>query len=236
MRHRYRDPLPSRLRDAILSLQPTAYWPLDDGSGPLRSLGQSWPATVTGSPTFGVAAPEPIGRGITWIGSGQYATTSGSVPVPSSSLSVLAIAATTDTTAASRSIVSRGAASQYSWDLRISSTHAFQFIASQSSSAGHAAATVGASVNDGNLCLVVGTFDGTTIRAYRGVLATGQFASASSTSLTGTWHKASTAGVQIAARADVQQFPGSIFTAAVLTDRVLTESELRWLFSIAAGG
>lgn len=224
----------ARLRDAILSLQPTAYWPLDDGSGPLRSLGQNWPATVTGSPTFGVAAPDPIGRGITWSGSGQYATTDTSVPVPASSVSLLAILRTTDSSAAQRAIVARGAANQYTWELQFNTAHKPKMIAYQAAGSTHCTATAATAANDGAWRLVIGTFDGTTAWVRHGWA--GGYETASDGTLTSTWHKSSTAAVSLAARITTALFPGTVAHLAYWSDRVLTDAEARWLTSIAFGG
>lgn len=228
---RYRDPLSTRLRDAILSLQPTAYWPLDDGNGPLRDIaGGNWNATVTGSPTFGVGAQDPIGRGVTFSGTGQYVTTSGSVPTPAASVSVGCLYRTTDATASARYVLSRAAASNYTWGLRLDASQRAVFDAYQGTTSVHASATVTGATNDGNWHLIVGTFDGTTIRCYRDT------ATASSTTLTSTWKKDSTAGVQVAAIANGALFPGTGAHAFLITDRVLTAAAVLWLYSIAAGG
>jgi len=231
-------PLPSilaprtsaRLRDAILSLQPTAYWPLDDGSGVLRDIAGGWNATVTGSPLYRVAARPPIDRGITWSGSGQYATTSTSVPTPVASISVGAWFQTTDATASARVMLGRGASSQYSWDLRLGASHTAGLTVLQSNNSGHAAALVAGATNDGQWHLVVGTFDGTTLRNYRDT------ATNSSTSLTGTWHTASTAAVQVAALASGVLWPGALAHLFIINDRVLSASSVRWLLSIGMGG
>lgn len=197
----------------------------------VRAAPSFWNAAVTGSPTYGVAAPSPIGQGITWSGTGQYATTSTSFPTPAASVSVLALFATTDVTAAVRIISGRGAANQHSWDIRISAAHNVQFFALQSDGTTHASAAVVDTSTDGLWRLAMGTFDGTTIRAYKDALAR-----ASSTSLTGSWHKASTAGVQVAGRSNSLLFPGTVGHVAIWSDRVISDAERLWLHSIAKGG
>lgn len=233
---RSRDPLTDRLRDAILSLQPTAYWPLDDGGSPLRDIaGGNWNATVTGSPSR-VAAQEPIGSGWAFSGSGQYGAVSASIPTPTASISVLGLFRTTDAAAAQRQFLTRHAASQASWTLGLGTTHGQQFICYQSGGSAHASAGVGTASNDGRWTLYAGSFDGTTIRAYR-VSSTGTVAENTSTSLTGTWHTASTAAVGIAHRNTALLWPGDLAHLAYWRDGiVLNRSHATWLGSVAFGG
>lgn len=221
----------SRLRDAILSLQPTAYWPLDDGSGPLRSLVGGWNATVTGSPTYGVAAREPIGRGVTWSGSGQYATTSTAIPNPASAMTVMVIFRVTDATAAVRALAARaGEVNQNSWTLHLNGSHNLAFQALQAGGSAHAATSTSGTVNDGAIHVGTGTFDGSTIT----VRFDGN-AVASSTSLTGAWHVASTSGLMIAHRNGSTLLPGTEYGVIYWT-RAISQSEHLFIQNIARGG
>ena len=229
------DPFSTRLTDAILSLQPTAYWPMDEGVGNLRDPAGGWTADVTGSPAFGVAAPSPIGRCVTWSGSGQYATSSGSVPVPTASISVACLMSTTDATAAGRYLMSRYAASNRSWTLSMTATHAFSFTCDQAAGAAHVTAVFGSASNDGRWYLVGGTFDGTTAWGYLG-RPNGVFGANSSGALTGSWKKDSTAGIGIAQLSAASLFPGSIAHVAYWADRVLTAADFRYLTAVAQGG
>lgn len=226
------DPLPgNRLAKAILSLHPTAYWPLDDGGSPLRDVSRGWSATVTGSPSYGVAAPSPIGRGVTFSGTGQYAATATSIPTPATSMSVLALFATSDATAASRFLASRGASSQYSWGLHLQSNHTIGGLVYQNTGSIHASVGVSGTVNDGAWHLAGMTFDGTTLRGYK------DSATNSSTSLTGSWHKASTGPVRIAAAGNAGSlWIGTEACVVYWADRVLTAAEFLFLNAIARGG
>ena len=219
--------LPPSLDDAILSLNPTAFFPLTDGSSPLRDVARGWDATVTGSPTFGVPVRSPFERAVTFSGTGQYATASPSVPTPATSMSVLAFLSTTNATASARAMIGRAAALQYSFELRLGNSHTVLFNPLQSSGSSHVVATVAGAINDGNWHMAGGTFDGTTCWCYRDLL------SGSSTTLTGTWHKTSTAALQIAAFASGDLFPGTLSRVAYWADRVLTAAEYRWLYSVA---
>lgn len=221
----------ARLRDAILSLQPTAYWPLDDGNGPLRDIAGNWSAAVTGTPLYRQAAPQPIGRGVTWSGTGQYAVSSGSVPTPAASVSVLVFLNTTNATASVRTPAARRFSNQNSWWLRLNSDHSVGFFAMQADGTNHCTATVAGAVNDGLWHIVTGTFDGTTLRVMRDAATP-----ATSTSLTGSWHTASTAGIGIAQNTTSNLFPGTLAHLALFTDRVVTHTEHLWLRTIAAGG
>jgi len=227
-------PNAGRLRDAILSLAPTAYWPLDDGAGPLRDIAGGWNAAVTGSPTFRVAAQDPIERGVTWSGTGQYATTSGSVPTPAASVSVACMFRTTNATAATRAIFSRGATNQNSWQLDLSSANAPRFLIFTTTAGSTNGIQVGGAANDGRWHLMVGTSDGSFVRGYRASAAGFTVGTPLADSI--VWHLASTAGLQVAARADATPFPGDTAHAAYWNDRVLTEADARWLGTIAFGG
>lgn len=227
----------NRLRDAILSLQPTAYWPLDDTGTPLRSLAQNWTAAVTGSPTYAVAAPDPIGRSIAWPGGSVYASTATSFPNPSASISVLCLMRTTDATASVRRLFARGATSQYSWEIRMGATHGLVFVPLQSDGTAHANVNLGntTAANDGFWYLLMGTFDGTTVAGYKAKLGSTPV-SASNTTLTASWYKSSTAAVQIAAMNSATTFPGTLAHAAIWNDRIIPAATFAWLASIAGGG
>lgn len=224
------DPLPgNRLAKAILSLQPALYLPLDDSGSPLRDVGGGgYSATVTGSPTYAIAAPSPIGRGVTFASASEYATTSGSVPTPTTALSVLLWYVTTSTTASQRFLAGRNAASQFSWAIGLSSGHLGQATLSQSGGAVHASQTVSGATNDGAWHLLGATFDGTTLRVYRDAGAN------STASLTGAWHNASTAGVQVNARNSTGGFVGTIAHLAVV-NRMLAATDFAWLYAIGKG-
>lgn len=226
-RYRRRD----RLIQGILDLRPTALWWQRDAAGVLRDIsGNEWHATVTGSPTYGV--PSPIGRVVTWPGGAVYATTSASIPTPTASMSALGFFRTSDATAANRFILGRGSAAQHSWGLGIGSTHLGRFFASQSNGSSHALQTVAGAVNDGAaaLHLVGGTFDGTTLRTFR------DQSTNSTTSLTGSWHTASTAPVQIAAYNTTTTWIGDLGPSAYWASRVLAADEYRHLHALASGG
>jgi hypothetical protein len=235
MRSRLRDPLPSRLTDALRSYQPTGLWDQQDGAGALSDLTGRWPATVTGSPTYRVAAPDPIGWGITWSGTGMYASTATSFPTPSASISVLSLVSTTNATAAARYIASRAAASQWSWGLDLAATHVGRFSVFQAAGAIHATASTAGAINDGNWWLVAGTFDGTTVSFHR-VSSTGVYGGGSNGSLTGSWHKASTAAVQLSAGNSTNLLPGTSSRTVVINDRILTAADVRYIASIVRGG
>jgi hypothetical protein len=223
----------TRLRDAILSLQPTAYWPLDDGNGPLRDIAGNWNATVTGTLGYGVAAPDPIGRGITFDGSSR-GLSSTSAPVPTASLSVLALIRTTNASAATRVFAGRGAASQYSWELDMDASHVARFLIWRADGGALNSASANVVVNDGGWWLVAGSCDGTNVRhhAYSATTATDSAPTAVST----TWHLASTAGIYIAQIAGSSGYIGVEGHVAVFNDKVIGPTQLRWLRSIAFGG
>lgn len=221
-----------RLTEALLDLG-MIVWPHDDAAGNLRTLGGTWPGTMTGSPTYGVAARDPIGRGITYSGSGQFATASTSFPNPTTGLSVLSVIATTSASASNRAICARGAGGtgQGGHSLQMTAAHALMFKVFQADGTDHASATVSGAVNDGAIHLLAGTFDGTTITAYRDLAAP-----ATSTSLTGSWGKASTAALRIANLNGGFLFPGTVYRNAVGIDRVLTASDISALVALATGG
>lgn len=195
----------------------------------VRAAPSFWNAAVTGSPTYGVAAPSPIGQGITWSGTGQYATTATSIPTPSASVSVVALFATTNASASARALAGRTAASQSSWELRLSSSHTVVFNPMQSGGSSHASAAVSGATNDGLWHVAGGTYDGTTVRTYRDT------ATASSTTLTGSWHTASTAAISLASYGTGDVYPGSLAHVAYWADRVLTAPEFLFLNAIAKG-
>lgn len=222
-------PLPAVLSDAIRSLAPTAYWKLDEASGNLAdTMSGGYTATVTGSPT-GVAAPSPIGRGVTWSGSGQYATSSGSVPTPTASVSVLALVSLTSS-GSIRAIAARAGTNQYSWTLRIGSGNTPVFIAHQSSGTAHGTATASTTCNDGAWHVLLGSFDGTTVRVHHNGLET------ASTSLSGSWHPASTAGISIAHSFGSNLYSGTSGHLALFNDQRLGNDVARWLTALARGG
>jgi hypothetical protein len=231
-----RAPISARLRDAILAYQPTTYHPSDSVVSPLVDVARNWNATVTGSPTI-AAAPDPIGRGITLSGTSQWGITSGSVPAPAASVSVIGFVSTTDASAAARALMARGAAAQHSWQLYLNSSHQATFEALQSGASSHCSAAIASSaINDGAWWMLAGTFDGTTLYTYR-VSSTGVLSSATSTSLTSTWHKASTGGIGIGVRpSNGLPMIGSIAHLAHWADRLLTVSDIRYIASIAFGG
>jgi len=221
-----------RVDRAILDLRPTLYLPMRDPVGPLRDAsGGRWDAAVTGSPTLGVAAPSPIGRGVVFSGTGQYATTDGGVPTPTASMSVLSIFVTTNASAANRTIAGRGASSQFSWVLRIEATHIVAFRLFQSDGSAHGGTSTTGAVNDGAIHLALGTFDGTTLRTYRD-----DQAASPATPSGGTWHKASTAGIQIAALNSTSLLPGTACPTAYWADRVISDGERLMVNAIAKGG
>lgn len=225
-----RAPISARLRDAILSLQPTTLHVLDS-LGSVRDLcSGDWTATYTGSPTL-AQARAPINTGVTFSGTGQYATTSGSVPTPTASMSALCVFSLTDATAANRTLYGRGASSQFSWCLRAEATHVVAFRLFQADASAHGGTSTTGAVNDGAPHLVLGTYDGTTLRTYRDAQAPN-----TATPASGTWHKASTAGVQVASLNSAALFPGTVHLAAYWADRVITDAERLWLYSIMAGG
>lgn len=225
-------PVPEALRDAIKSLNPTAYWACDDASGNLADqMSGGYTATVTGTPTYAATAANPVAKGITWSGTGQYATTSTSIPTPTASVSILVIFSTTDTAAAGRYLAARQAANQSSWGLSLGTTHLARFTAFQSGGSNHCIAQTATALNDGAVHTVVASFDGTTAR-----VASDMAAAATSTSLTGSWHTASTAAVSLAALATASLFPGTTYDVAYWADRVITNAERMWVHSIAKGG
>lgn len=227
-RYRRRD----RLIQSVLDSRPTALWWMRDAAGPLRDIaGNHWDATVTGSPLYGVGAREPIGRGVTWPGGSVYATTATNIPTPTSSVSALMVWNTADASAAFRTALARAAPSQHSWTIRLHTSHVAQFLALQSSSTTHATASTTGATNDGNWHLAVGSFDGTTIRCGRDAAA-----AVTSTSLTGSWHTASTAAVQVGAHNSANSFIGTTAHLAYWADRVITDAErLQW-YAYMAGG
>lgn len=228
MRSRRRYPTTgNRLDKALLSLAPTAL--VGPDGAPLRDLLNTWNATVTGSPVSG-AAPAPLGRGITFSGSGQYATTGTGIPNANGRMSVLVIFATTNATAASRTIAARGGSSQWSWMMTLTSGHALQFSPLQSSATAHAAATSAGTVNDGAVHVGTGTFDGTTVTCHLD-----QATPVTSTSLTGSWYTSSTAGMAIAHRNGGNLLPGIVYRVLYWHDRILTAAEHRHITAIVAG-
>jgi hypothetical protein len=227
MSDRRRRDLGTRLSDAILSLQPTACWPLDDGAGPLRDAsGRGWNAAVTGSPTFGVAAADPIGRGIDWVAS-PYATTAVGVPVATTAVTVLGLVRTTSS-GAQRPFLTRYAC----FDIRVHSGGQALFQVQQANGVAHAAALSGAAANDGSWHLAWGTFDGTTVRCAVDAVAAG-----SSAALTGTWGTGSGQPAIIAKDAGTGTlFSGTLAHLALFTDRVLPDATRSWLAAIIKGG
>lgn len=216
-----------RFADALLSYAPTALL-LDNRQTTISDVsGRGWHGTITGTPIRGV--PFAGERGTTWSGSGQFATTSTSIPNPTAAISVVTVFRTTDAGAAARSMFARGATNQFSWDLRIGSTHLPTFVAYQSNAATHCAASTAVAANDGLLNVVAGTFDGTTLRVYR-ISQSGIVNTNSSTSLTNSWHITSTAGVQMAGISGGSQlFPGLVGPSAVYNDKILTNNDIRYL-------
>jgi hypothetical protein len=177
---------------------------------------------------YGMAAPSPIDRCMTL--SGQYARASG-VAVPTTSISVMAMFRTADTVPMVRRIFTRAATSQYSWALSMDTAGGCLFQVFQSSGTFHISVGATAAKNDGAWHLLVGTFDGTT--ATRMLDDT---AAATAGSGAGSWHAASTAGVDIGALGGGALFPGDIAHCAIWNNRVITDAERRWLHSIALGG
>lgn len=217
-----------RLIRTVLDLRPTWLIPCRAAAGPLQDLaGRRLDAPVTGSPTFGAALPS--GRGITWSGSGQYATGPTDIPT-GTAVSVLAILATTNATAAARSVVGRVGTGS-SWRLALASGHNALFTAFQSGGSNHASAAPSGAMNDGAEHLVLGTFDGTTIRCARDSAA-----AATSTSLTGSWGSGSGTAVQIAAANSLIPLPGTTGLVAYWHDRIVSDAERLMIDSIRRGG
>ena len=218
------------LQDAILSLQPTAYWPLDDRGSPLRPLAGGRTAAVTGTPTYGVAVQGPIERAMTLPGT-AYAVSSTALPQATTALSAIAIFATTNATAASRVLLARYTGAQPSWILYLSSAHKPTATLYQSGGAGFMGANNTANANDGLWHLSALTYDGTTLGITTdGVLAT-------STSQTGAWHTAPTVAPSIGGSAGgATLYTGSLAHCAYWANRALTASELAWLRSFMRGG
>lgn len=221
-----------RLDRAILDLRPTLYLPMRDPVGPLRDAsGGRWDATITGSPTYGVAAPSPIGRGVTWSGSGQYATTGTGIPNPSTGISVLAIGKTSDGSATNRHFIARA----NSFRLYLNGGHTPTMDIIQPGGSTHAGINAGAAANTGEWFMAVGTFDGATVTC-RLIFAGGSLSSNSSSSLTGSWGKASVAAATIGSNGAAGYFVGTSAHTAIINDRVLTTADVRWLASVAFGG
>lgn len=229
-------PFPDRLLDFILSLNPTACWAQDDAAGPLRDASAGrWNAAVAASPGYGTAAREPINRCITWSASGQYATTSGSVPTPTTRMTVLSITRTSTVAANTHTAIGRSVSSQFSWDLRLNSSHVPLFVMLQAAGGTYAAPSASGAINDGLWHLLAGTFDGTTATCVR-ISETGAVATGSTTTLSGTWNNATTAPIQIAANNSTQQWVGDQSVDAYWHDRALSTLELRAAAAVAFGG
>lgn len=228
-------PTADRLRSSILALSPTAYWPLDDAASPLRDLGGgAYGGTVTGSPTYAVAAPNPIGSGVTFSGSGQYATTSASLPTPASGISVFALF-NTSSTAGTKHIAGRYSVGQASWIMDVTAAGSGRFFVFQSNGSSHATAGWGGGnlMAAGSWCALLGTFDGTTVSTTGAAGST--VSTGTSTTLTGAWHTASTVAAQIASANTSNLFPGTLAHVAYWADRILTVADFRYLRSIAFG-
>jgi hypothetical protein len=223
--------MPSKFASSLLALSPTGYWRLEDTGSPLLDEVAARNMAVTGSPTYGATGAVNGGanRAITFSGSGQYAVGPTAFPTPSTSISVACWFKTTDTsTPSSRRLFTRTGTGQNSWMLSMTSAHRMRFLIFQADGTTHADAPESSGTrNDGLWHLAVGTFDGTTIRLY---IDGGQVAS--STTLAGTWHKASTAAPAIAASsAGTFLFPGSVDEVAIFNDRVLTATEISDLYA-----
>ena len=95
----------------------------------------------------------------------------------------------------------------------------------------HALQTVSGARNDGRWHMAVTTFDSTTIW-----VCADDAPGASSTSLAGTWHTGSTAGISIAALGTTVRWNGSLAHVAYWHGWVMPDTVRRWLYSIMAGG
>jgi hypothetical protein len=229
-RHRRRD----RLDRALLDLRPTALWGMQDATGALRDLTGRWPATVTGTPLYRVAAQPPIDRAITWDGSTTYAKAS-AVTAPTS-MSALCLFRSSSS-AANKTILRSDDSSggTYSWSIWRWSTQYPRFSLYQADNSEHATANAGDAANDGRWRLCVGTFDGTTIAMH--VASATSFATASNGTLTGTWNKgALPIWVAAAAGSASLGLAGDTSRQGYWADRVLTATDVRHLASIVFGG
>jgi hypothetical protein len=196
------------------------------GTAPTVTVAARWEGGST--VRYGMAAPSPIDRCVTL--SGQYARASG-VAVPTTSISVMVMFRTADTVAMSRRIFTRAATSQYSWGLTMDTAGGCVFQVFQSSGTAHISVGATAAKNDGAWHLLMGTFDGTT--ATRMLDDT---AAATAGSGAGSWHAASTSGVDLGALGGAGMFPGDLAHCAIWNNRVITDANRLWLHSIAKGG
>ena len=219
--------------DAVLSLSPVGYWPLDEAAGTVaRDLDGTNNGTYVGSPTLGVAGPlvGDNSTAVTFNGSSQYVNCGSGVAVPVTGITVaLFVKATAPGTA--RFIASRGASNQYSWFLYANTNGSVLWSCTNAASTDSRGITT-AGVLDGNWHFVVGKFDG--IITPRLLVDAVPGGSASGTLGGGGWHKASTAPVEIAARSEASTLPGSLAHAAIW-NRPLSDAEVRYLYDVALG-
>lgn len=231
-----RPPVMDRLLDYALPLRPTGVWPLDEASGNLRDIsGSGLTATLTGSPTYGTIAPSVIGgRGITFSGTAQYATTS--APTNSTSrMSVVAAFKTTDSTAAIRTIVARYAgSSQESWSLFLNTSHVPVVQFYQAGASLYAQTNTGIAANDGQWHLSGASLD-TSLASLPINMAFDRFLNRGGTP-SGSWNGASTAGITIASRATSNLWTGAIGIVLYWHDTALTTGQLREMGQIFTGG
>lgn len=232
---RHRDPLPSRLTDAILSLQPTALWPMDDGNGPLRDIaGGNWNAAVTGTLAYRTAAASLIERAVTGTGT-QYGVTSTSVPNPTTAMSVVSLISTTDATAANRAIIGRySAGAGASWRLMLDTAHKPNATMFTNVAGTHVSWNANVVVNTGAWWLVAFSFTdavGGTVWASNG----STLVSGASGVTSGAWNPTSSAAIHLGANGTFAPFPGSWAKQAYFR-RALTETDVRYLASVAFGG
>ena len=224
--------LPPSLGDAILSLNPTAYWPLDDGHGPLRSLAQNWPATVTGSPTYGVAAQSPIGRGVT-VASSPSALTAVSFPAASSAISMCAMV-NLAYNAGNRTILDRFTTGQGSWVWDIANG-LNRFITKTSAGATADAYSPSTVVGDSTWHFVYASF-----RASDKLFTLCTDGTISTSTGTGTWDPSQASiGVNIWASNTASltaRMNGTTAHVALWNDLYLSQAAVSWLSSIARGG
>lgn len=209
-------------RTRVLATSPVAYWPMGEATGNLADAsGNGWTATVTGSPTYGVAGPTVTrGTGVTWDGTNtMYAETSASLTTPpGTALTVMCWFLTS--AAATDYLVTRVNTGSTSWQLTSESGVVGANLLN-TSNAMYGEAYAGSGLNDGSWHWAAMTWDGTTLTAYADA------STATDTTFSGTWVQASTAPVRISTgyATYINNFTGSTCHAAIW-NRVLTSAEL----------
>lgn len=228
-----RAPFFGSLGEGIRALAPSLHWPLQGslresavGGGTYDGVSADFFPVVPG-PTTGDSA-------LRFNGSSTNIIAPTTCPYPTGTvISVMVAIRMTQGTAVSKTIFCRrGPSSDDSWHLSTGAGGAFGVALFQGGGSIHATVTSTVGGNDNRWHLLTGTYDGTSLRLHVDARYSGV-----STSLTGSWMRASAADIDIGSRSDSSVWvDGDIAHAAIWNDRIITLSEHLRLYSLFFGG